>query len=418
MIRSVLFAGALALAAFPADAQTLGSASQDAPARVRDLVALGRGGARAAAPTLDSPFFANPAHLTADPGLKLTILGVTTGIGGNVRETYDFYDNVLGPAIEEGLDDIRRDDPDRLAELYADALAVGRRQKTANAAAFAPSARYNAGTVAGGLGLFGNVTTRALIDARAGAGIPFIDAYGQADVIVPAAVAAPIPGLDGLPVGSVSVGASATFLRRYVTAKAKPVDALNPDGEKLYLLSGNTVRAGVGAYARDVAVPGLDVGVSLMNVGGNVNYDLDQSWTLEGPDDLADDPVEVEATIQRFEERAARPEFRVGGAYRVPLAASTQMPLSDVVVAADYTSLSTANAEQSVQAGLRGGVSATLAGVLGLRAGLSQGMPTAGASLQSRVARLDFVTYGVEDARLLGGSPRRAYALQLRFGLF
>ena len=420
MLRSVLLAGALALTAAPLGAQTLGSVSQDAPARVRDVVALGRGGTRAAAPTLDSPFFSNPAHLTAESGFKLTILGATTGVGGNVIETYDFYDDVLGPALEEGLDTIRDEDPDRLDALYAEARRVGAGHKTANVAAFAPSARYNGGAFAVGGGLFGNVTTRALLSSRSGGGVPFIDAYGQADVMVPLAVAAPVPAemLEALPVGSVSVGASATFLRRYVTAKDKPIDAIDPDGEKLYLLSGNTLRGGLGVYARDVGVPGLDLGTSLMNVGGNVNYSLDQSWTLEGPDDLPDDQSEIDATIATFEERAARPEFRVGAAYRVQLPAMPDPYVSDIVVAADYTSLSTSNAEQSVQAGLRGGVSATLASVLGVRAGVSQGMATGGASLMSRYARLDFVTYGVEDARLLGGAPRRAYALQVRFGLF
>lgn len=416
MYRTLTLAAALALTAAPAGAQSIGTASQDAPAAVRDVVALGRGGARAAAPTVDSPLFANPAHLTAEPGLKVTFLGVTAGAGGNLRESYDFYDETLGPALEEGLDVIREEDFERLQAIYDEALRIGPSQKTTNAAAFAPSARYNAGAYAVGGGLFANATTRALI-RRGGAGIPVVDAYGQADLMLPVAAAATVP-TDALPIGSLSVGASATALYRSVAAKNKPVDAINPDGEKLYLLSGSTVRVGVGAYARDVGVPGLDLGASVMNVGGNVNYALNQSWTIEGPDDLADDPAEIEATIARFEERAAQPELRVGAAYRVPLGGSKELPLSDIVVAADYTSRSTSDLDQSFQAGLRGGVSATVGGVLGLRAGLSQGMPTAGASLMSRYARLDFVTYGVEDARLLGGAPRRAYALQLRFGLF
>ena len=93
-------------------------------------------------------------------------------------------------------------------------------------------------------------------------------------------------------------------------------------------------------------------------------------------------------------------------------------PVSDVLVTADYTSRSTAEFDQSLQAGLRGGVSATLGGMLGLRAGLSQGMPSAGVGLATRFARLDWATYGVEDGRLLGQQSRRAYVVQLRLGWF
>ena len=427
MLRPLCLLGAALLAA-PVVAQPIGDAAQDAPARVRDIPSLARGGTRTAAPTLESPFFSNPAHLTATPGVRFTALGFTTGLGGNVRETYDFYDTTLGPAIDEGLDGIRDSDPDRLREIYDEALRVGRSQKTAQAALLAPSVRVNRGSFAVGGGLYSSVTSRAVIDARAGAGIPFIDAYAQGDVLAPVAVAAPLP-TGALPVGSVSVGASATFLRRYVTAKSKPVDAISTSGETVFLLSGNTLRGGLGAYARDVYAPGVDLGLSLTNVGGNVDYSLNREWVLDESDggELSQDErdaleaarvAERDALTARFEERGARPVFRAGAAYRVPLTPSGQLPLSDVTVTADYTSHSTSTSEQSTQAGLRAGVSAVVGGVLGLSAGLSQGMPSAGVCLTSRVARLEFATYGVEDGRLLGQAQRRAYALQLRFGLF
>ena len=428
MFRSLCLAGALACSALPAAAQPIGDAAQDAPARVRDIVALGRGGTRLAAPTLESPFFSNPAHLTAEPGVRFTVLGVTTGLGGNVRETYDFYDTTLGPAIDQGLDDLSDSDPERLREIYDEALRIGRSQKTAQVAVLAPSVRVNRGAFAVGGGLFSSVVSRAVIDARSGAGIPFIDAYAQGDLLAPLAAAAPVP-TGSLPVGSVSVGASATFLRRYVTAKAKPVDAIATSGETVFLLAGNTVRAGLGAYARDVYVPGVDLGLSLTNIGGTVDYELDREWVLDESDQAelsaaeraaieAGRVAEREALTARFEERAARPVFRAGAAYRVPLEASRQLPLADVLVALDYTSHSTSASEQSMQAGLRAGVSGTVGGVLGLSTGLSQGMLSAGVGLRSRVARLDFATYGVEDGRLLGQAQRRAYALQLRFGRF
>ena len=169
MLRPLaLAAAALALAA-PASAQTFSSLQQDAQARVSDLPALGMGGAVAAAPTLDSPFFSNPAHMARTARLGFTVLGATAGVGGNVRETYDFYDQTLGPAIEEGLDDIRQNDPNRLQEIYDEAFRIGQSQKTADLAVLAPSLRMRFGSVAAGIGLFASGTARATGRAVAGA---------------------------------------------------------------------------------------------------------------------------------------------------------------------------------------------------------------------------------------------------------
>ena len=60
---------------------------------------------------------------------------------------------------------------------------------------------------------------------------------------------------------------------------------------------------------------------------------------------------------------------------------------------------------------------ARLAGVLAVRAGLSQGMPSAGIGIVTRAFRLEYATYGVEDGRLLGQLRRRNHVVQLRFGL-
>ncbi len=408
-----------ALIAFPAVAlaQPFSTLSQDSPVAVADLGRLASGGAVAAMPTLDSPFLSNPAHITGTSGVRLNVLGVTAGAGGNLRESYDFYDQQLGPAIEEGLDEIRRNDPERLEALYDEALRIGSSQKTANVALFAPSLRASAGPVAFGVGVFGGSVTRAkMIDG--GAGVPYVDLYGQADLAVPAVVGVDLsqtPAGLALPF-DLSLGARATFLQRRITAKGETVDALDPDAEKLYLLKGETLRLGVGALARNVAVPGLDVGLEVSSVGGNVEYDLDTSWAISGSEGTPDDLAEVAALQARFGERPAEPVVRVGAAYRLP---TVLVPgLSDVAVSLDHTSASTSEFDQSFQAGLRAGARATLGGVLELRAGVSQGMPSAGVALASRVVRLEYATFGVEDGRLLGQLRRREHVVQLRLGWF
>lgn len=418
LTRTLCFATLAALVASAgAVAQPFTSLSQDVPLAVPDLTRLASGGAVAAMPTLDSPFLSNPAHIADTRRLGLNVLGATAGVGGNVREAYDFYDQELGPAIEEGLDEIRRDDPERLGELYREALRIGRSQKTADLAVLAPSVRAAAGPVAFGVGVFGGSVTRAkLIDG--GAGVPFVDLYGQGDLAVPAVVGVDLsrtPAGLALPF-DLSLGARATFLQRRITAKSETVDALDPDGEKLYILRGETVRLGVGVLARNVGVPGLDLGAEVTSVGGNVEYELETSWAVSGSEDTPDDLAEVAALQARFGERPSEPVVRLGAAYRFP---TLLVPgLSETGVALDYTSASTSEFDQSFQAGLRAGARATLGRVLELRAGVSQGLPSGGVALKTRFARLEYATYGVEDGRLLGQLRRRSHVVQLRFGWF
>ena len=412
MLRPLALA---ALAAFsaPAFGQVFTTLQQDAPAAILDVEALGRGGAVAAAPTLDSPFFSNPAHLARTDRFSLTVLGVSAGVGGNVRETYDFYDQQLGPAIEDGLDDIRENDPDRLQALYDSAFAIGTSQKTASVAVLAPSLRVRIGQIVVGAGIYGSGTVRARL-SDGGAGIPYVDAYSQADVIVPFGVAGEVPGLPF----ALNAGATVTYVQRGVGAKAEAIDALDPDNERLYILSGSGVRLGVGAEARDIGTPGLDVALALTDIGSALDLTFDDSVVIEGPEDGPDDAAEIARLEERFSTRDAGTALRLGAAYRVPLPAVPGFPLSRVLVTADFTSHSTAELDQSVQAGLRGGVSATLGGALDLRAGISQGMPSAGVGVTTRLARIDWATYGVEDGRLLGQQSRRAYVVQLRLGWF
>ncbi len=411
----LLWLAALALSlATAAVAQPHVTPSREAPIGGTDPVALGAGGAVTAMPTLDSPFLGNPAHIT-DRGFTLNLLGVAVGAGGNVSEAWGFYSDELGPAVEEGLEDLRLQDPDRLRALYNEAFRVGGQPKTADLAVLAPSVRFASGPVAVGVGLYAQSVTRGRI-TDGGAGIPFVDLYGRADIAVPV-----VAGVDlartplgaALPFG-LQVGASATYLQRRLTAKASPVDALKPDGEKLYVLRGDAVRLAAGVYATDVAVRGLDLGAEVTNVGGGIDYAFDRSVEVSGSTGTADDGAEVAALEARFDNRPSDAVVRAGVAYRLPVAAG----VSDAVVSVDYTSAATSDFRQSAQAGLRAGARVRLGGHLELRGGVSQGMPSGGAALVTRVARFEYATYGVEDGRLLGQLRRRNHVVQVRFGLF
>ena len=413
MPRLLLAALALSMAA-PALAQPYVMLTREAPVGVTDLAGLGSGGAVSAMPTLDSPFLGNPAHVT-DRGFTLNVLGVTAGAGGNMSEALNFYRDELGPAIEEGIETIREEDPDRLEALYTEALRVGNQPKTADLGVLAPSVRVAFGPAAVGVGVYGQSVTRGRI-RDGGAGIPYVDLYSRADVAVPLVAGvdlAKTPAGAALPFG-LRAGASATILQRRVTSKAAPVDALDPDGEKLYVFRGDAVRLAAGLYATDVAVRGLDVGAEVSNLGGAIDYAFDRSIDVSGKEGVADDAVEIAALEAQFDEREAASVIRVGAAYRLP-----EIPgVTDAAVALDYTTAETSDFRQSAQAGLRAGAHVRLGRHLELRGGLSQGMPSAGAALVTRVARLEYATYGVEDGRLLGQLRRRNHVVQVRFGLF
>ena len=413
-MRAFLTAASLVLLALGASAQTFTSSARETPIEASDLARLGAGDAVAALPTLDSPFTANPAHV-ARGGFSLGVLGATVGVGGNARESYDFYADELGPAIEEGLEQIRRDDPERLAALYAEALRVGASNKSADLAVLAPSLRVSVGAVGVGVGAYARGASRARV-LNGGGGLPVLDAFAQADVAVPVVVGVDLGRATAGALPGVHVGARATYLQRRVTAKTDPVDAIDPDGEKLYVLRGETVRLAAGLYTRDVGVPGLDLGAEVSNVGGAVGYAFERSVAVSGAGGRPDDAAEIARLERQFAGREPDPVVRVGAAFRLPV---DRLPgVADAALAVDYTSATTADLDQSFQAGLRAGARVRLAGLLDLRAGVSQGMPTAGVGLSTKVARLEYATYGVEDGRLLGQSPRRNHVVQLRLGWF
>ena len=414
MIRSVL---ALALlAAAPAHAQ-FGAMSQDARGVPPSPVRAAQGDAYAASPLRETALFGNPAHLAFLGGrLPKVQVGATVGAGGNVREAWRFWDETLGPAVDAGLDALRQEDIDRLEEIYDETLRIGATQKTATAAAEV-SGTFHAGGLGIGLGVATTATARARV-FNGGAGIPYADTYAQADLLVPVAIAvsrsAAQAGMDDLPgaPSAVGLGVQLTTVHRQVTAKAGAIDSFDPDGENVYVLSGTGVGVDLGLHAADVGVPGLDLGVVWHNaVGGAPDLTYRRAYALWG--EPAADAAEAAALEARFAERGRGSAVRGGIAYRVPVPAA---PVAARILL-DVTSASTAEFEQSMQAGLRLGAEVTVARMLELRAGASQGLPSAGVGLALPGVRVDYATHGVEDGALIGQQPRRAHLLQVRFGI-
>ncbi len=401
------------LLAAPVSAQTFGALQQDARPFVPSLEARAMGGAVAAVPSAETAFFYNPAHLAhAEGRLRLTVLGAGVGLSQTVNEAWAYWKDDLQPAVEEGLGEIRENDPERLDALYDEAFEIGRRPTVVRLSAYGPS--FSAPVAPGwtaGAGLFGHATTR-LQFSDAGARVPYVDLFSQADVIVPLAAAMRIPGA---PV-PLAVGATASYTRRYLTAKSALVESLDPDEEHLYVLTGSTLALDLGVHAQDVGVRGLDLGGAVYGLlGGGFTYRYGSRIDLTG-EGGPDDAAEIEALEARFNERSGAPTLRLGAAYRVPLPENVA-PLG-LTVAADYVSASSSEYGQAVGAHLRLGAAVDLGKRLAFRTGLSQGRPSVGASLTLPGIRLDYAFFGVEDGRTAGQLPRSNHALQLRFGRF
>lgn len=411
--RGFVAALGLTLAAgLSAHAQSFGPFSQDAAVNVPMASTLGMGDAATAVAQPDAAFFTNPALLvyTKSGGVHVTLVGARGGFGGNAPETFRFFRDELGPAIDEGIDDIRREDPERYEYLYEETLRLGSAPQFVTGTAFGPAVQAGLGSVAISAGGFAHVTGRGQV-FDSGGGFPTLDAYAQGDVVIPVSMAAQLAGTP------LAIGVSAVWAQRRISAKRDPVDALDPKGEKIYVLKGESVGFDAGVYARDVVVPGFDLGASLLGIGHDFEMTFDRSVVVAGEDDTLDDPAEITELKARFNGREAPPRWRAGLAYRVPLG---NVPLfSDVVIAADYVNASTSEFEQTeITSKLRFGAQAGLGGVVTVRGGLSQGYPTAGATLNAKLLRLDYAYYGLEAGRRSGQLEQVSHVLQVRIGLF
>ena len=392
----------------PAQAQRYG---QYARATVESAQVLGMGGSGIALAGPETAFFYNPAHFASADLLRtrVEIFGARAELNTKFFSDLSFYTDRVQPALEDGFA-FPLSQEDR--ELFADALAQGRRPTVGQAAALLPSVMVGLGPYGVGGGVFAHNTTRYHFEDT-GSGIPVLDLFSQLDAIVAIGGGGKIPG------SNLSAGLTGKYVRRYIASKHKDFLAIDPDDEQLYVISGSTVAFDLGLQYEDAvaSLPGsLDFGLAVYDlVGGGFDYGLYDSINLTGSG--VEDEREVGRVLAAFEDRDGTPSFRLGAAYRVPAFASLS-GLQDLGVALDYVSENTSESSQPFLSKFRLGGQATVAGVLALRAGISQGYPTVGAGIETRFFQLGYVFYGVEDGRLPGQLERYNHLVQVRFGLF
>jgi hypothetical protein len=354
---------------------------------------LARGDAGVARPDLHVASLVNPAELgTAwDGRVRVTVLGVSaSGRLGRIRDAIEFY--------EDELDDVDNFTDEETRRVEARALDLFERPITLRASALLPSVAFRAGSVGISAGAYVTQVARKQAIARE----PWSDVsvFAQMDGIF--AVGA------GMPIGDTGLraGLTAKYVERYVSAYRRDVDLFDVPP----VLFGSTVALDLGLQYDVAAVDGLTTGLTVHNlVGGSMTYDSDDFFGAfeETPE------VGSEEIARRILDDVDGPALRLGAAYQIPRRFAGGRGVSTVLL--DWVSASTTGETQSVLRRLRIGAETSVR-MLSVRAGLGQGVPSAGLGLNLKVVHLDYAIYGRQEGTAPTDGASYAHVLQLRVG--
>lgn len=341
-------------------------------------------------------FFSNPAQL---PHISshFTILGVQAAASRDLKDQIDFFNDRIQPAIDANFEL----ETEALDELYREAYRFGRTPVRGDGAVVFPSVVYSSG----GFGIGGGLFAKTALNYRVSGtelGVPEIFLLSRTDVM---AVASLGLELDALGLPGVSLGATATRTRRFLTFENKPLDTFTAD-ETALLLEGNTFQIDVGGLYTPSwwSLPGtLTVGGAVYDLlGRRYEYAFSGAPRIPFLEGIAANPENVDAGVATREAERARRRFRLRTSYRVGVAyrRSSLFFLDEVGLALDYQGYGTD--EQHPLARLHLGARAKLGNTLVLRSGLSGGYPTGGLGLRFGLFRVDYAFHAFEEGRVPG----------------
>lgn len=384
---------ALLLMALPGEEAAAQGTYADARATPIMPSMLARGDAGVARPDLYIASLINPAQLGAEWGNepRFTIFGVAaSGRPGRVRDAIDLFEDELAD-----VEDLTDEEVDAVEEQ---ALELFERPLTLRLAVLLPSAVFRAGTVGLSVGAYVTQTARAQAIPRPLS--PDIAVFGQTDGIV--AVGA------GMPIGTSGVRAGVTgrYVRRYVSTYRQIAE----DFDVPPILSGSTVALDLGLQYDVASVEGLTAALAVYDLlGGQISYEQDDFFGALDDEPEAGSVEAAEAILDEFD----GPRMRLGVAYAIPRQYMPRMGATTVLL--DWSTASTTGSRQSFFRRLRLGTE-TNAGLVQFRAGLSQGLPSAGIGLNGRVVHVDYAIYGRQEGVLPEDGSAYAHTIQLRFG--
>ena len=378
---------------------------------------LGRGNAGVAIPHAQAAFFYNPAHLyhVDQPHV---LMGLQGTFSTQVADQVQFIRDQLEPALDQGFESLSDEE---LRNLYDDALNQGYRPTTVEGAVRLPTAVWSMGPVGAGVGLFAtsDLTYRF---GDAGLGIPFVDLVGRTDVMARAGAGADLGAL-GLP--GLAVGLMGHVTRRYFTFKNKPLDAIDA-GDDIVLLDGTSLGVDLGLLYEPSVFRGpgrLTLGAALYDLQTTgfdyTFYGPSADWPVFGGALEGDDDGPTEAQVDRAV-RTAREQFDLDPSYRLGIAYQLHgLPMPRrLAITVDYLGYESSLIDQSLLTHLHAGVEAQVVRRLALRAGLSQGYPTAGVGIEVGPVSIDYAFYGVEHGRFPGQMPSYQHNVHLAVVLY
>lgn len=410
MKRLSVVLAAFLVAALAVDVQAQNSRLTDR-AFVSSPAALGMGDVGVARPFAMSSFFYNPAHVSQTESTT-RILGMQGALSNRVRDQVQFYDDRLSPALDQGLDNLSDEE---LENLYDDTLGLTPAPSQGRVGLLLPAlTRQVSDRVGVGGGLYAQSNASFQV-GNAGLGVPQVSLINRSDLIGVASV-----GVD-VPVTGLSVGTTVKYTKRYLSFKDKPLDAFSSD-EEVVLVEGSNLGIDLGAtYTLPfVAIPGdLTVGASVYDL-------LHTGYGYEVSGTAAETPLigsafsssgSLSSSLKQSEEKRAKERFGLSRTYRIGASYILDGvgPLGEVAVAADYLGYNNPDTDQSALAHLSLGARASLTQFLALRAGLSQGYPSAGVGLDFWILHLDYALHGFEEGRAPGQLQNYIHTAQFSF---
>ena len=375
--------------------------TQTARAFVPAPLALGMGDAAVAFPSPQTAFFYNPAHLAttggARPVFELSLQPHATRTT-RLRDHEDFLKDAFLPAVRRGLATLSAQE--RRA-LYDRAIALGE-DRTSGGPDGQASVRVRPGSLGLGGGVFGRRFLRYSV--RQGP-VPELAMAIQTDLtgLVSGAFDFSDFGLPGL-----TLGATAKVHRRHLSSKDKPLDAFS---------------AGELHYVQEATATGLDLAATYdlstawlpgRFILGTALYDVATTgfeYEFNGRTTPIDEAAPVDAAVAEAERIRALQDYELAPSYRVGLAYVVPSRLGVTGIAVDYQNYTDPGAsryfhtEVSRLTRLHVGAQVQLARGLALRAGVSQGYPSAGVGVHLGPVRLAYAFFAQEDGRRPGDAP-------------
>lgn len=351
---------------------------------IRNLRALGMGGAAVAIPAEDNILFFNPALLRALKYNRFNLVDLSLRLNQGVLDQLSFYRN-----HQDQFDNF-----DSLSEaeknaLYAEALAEAQKLGIFTVEGPLPvhflTPRFGAGAFSAG-----NVSYEIFEGAT---GLPLVDMRFRGDLQAMAAYAHTLAMGPRGSAGDLHLGVTAKYLRRYITRKTKTLSGFS-SGEELHVYRGNSF--------------GLDLGAFYVlnrhwQFGGAI-YDVIATkfqWNLAGatPDNPAP-PDKINPSLRVG--TAFRPGVRLGKwFYNVAFGLDVDQPFDGNITF--FKKIYT-------------GVEANFTPVFSVRGGFAQGYPTLGLGMRLYLIRADYAFYGEELGKYAGQLVSWNHALRFQLG--